>query len=368
MVRRMPSRAGSAPVPGETGASSRRSGGAGWSAARAPSRCAANPERGRASTLSSRRPCARAPRLPSIRPTRSPCSSCSSALDEHPPAPRLSAGGELSWESTSLTRTGSPVRARHRPWGRPSSLRAAAPRLSSRVVPGRRVAAALELEVAGARRHPLAAAAARPAGPRVPQAIVVGTVTSSGCSNTWARISRVGGVVAGRVEPVADQARGLLALSRSGWATVVRRKRVAQPAPSASSSGRAGAGAVPSRGCRAARPERPAPEPGGRDGSRRSRRRPAFASSSAAQAPSELPAGGAARSPSSAQRSPTARAEVRRRRRDARRAARGVAEAGQVDRDHVALGGEPVEHRAQIRRDPPRPWIRTRGSPVPSRS
>ena len=73
--------------------------------------------------------------------------------------------------------------------------------------------------------------------------------------------------------------------------------------------------------------------------------RPAFASSSATQPPSELPATCARSMPSRSRKAATDAGEELRRRLGAVRQRGRPAEAGQVDRDHVALAGKQVEQR-----------------------
>ena len=255
------------------------------------------------------------------------------------PAP--AASPELASSSSAAT-----------PRGRPRSGCARSPR-----VPGsaRRAASAR-------------VAAGPPAGPRSHQAIVVGTVTRSGCSKTCARISRFAAVVAGGVEPVADQSRGLGAGEPLGVGDRRLQQGVRTARPRAISGARSGAGAgrAGAVGARAGRAVVARGRPG-RCAAPRPRARPSRSRARPRRRASCRRGAGARRRGD--RRAPRSRRPGGGGWRRSRRAASG--ESPKPGRSTAITSRSARAGRSpgsQIRREPPRPWIRTRGSPAPRRS
>ena len=226
----------------------------------------------------------------------------------------------------------------------------------------------LELDVARPRRHPLRAAAGRPGGPRCPTRSWSATVTSSRVLEYVGAHLRVRRLVAGRLEPVDDRAPSPRRRERrSGRATVVRSSAAPRPRRSEQKREQRAQAQRPAVRVDPPRAERRPPQPGRRD---RADRRGAAAPWRARARPRRRAScrpGGGARS----------RAPRRGRRpRAPRLAGLGGIPCGSTGESpkpgrSTAITSRSAASRSmtgsQIRRDPPRPWIRTRGSPLPAR-
>ena len=199
--------------------------------------------------------------------------------------------------------------------------------------------------------------------------------------------ARVTGIsrVARRVEdggahlPVGGVVAGASIQPRTSSRAAAGRER-ARDGPRSSRAGPGGPAAL-RRSQRDQRPQPPRPAPRCRPGAGRAARRQSPAGESAVTEAAPPGASHLQRRPSRrascrrragrstparAQNSGDRRGEVGGARRDPGRQRRRSAEARQVERDHLALGGEPAEDRLPDRPVPPRPWSSSSGSPSPA--